>query len=255
MRVQDVMTRQVKTIASTVAAEDAGTTMPFDRSRSWHRPERCRGRVVMTVVMRCLSFVVLALLVVSSEGAAQYPSLSPPASAPAVAQAAGPPQQPGPQPPAPQRGVQPDSTEPALRQQDRAVPAEPVAEIRYAIGPLILVGLVMLVLGALFLLMLSYSNRIAQTGPLGTQVTDALITIKQQQIVKALDEKWSAGGYHRELIGNGEWLSQNPVPRAGESVDRLRGRVCAPPVAAERWHRHSDAGPGGPMGRLRGRCR
>jgi hypothetical protein len=171
---------------------------------------------------RSLSFVVLALFVASSEGAAQQSASSQPGSLqPTATQApaqSGAPQPSDQQMPA-SGGLQPGPAQQRLRQQSVAAQEEPGAvEVRYARDPLILVGVVMLVLGGLFYLMVAYSNRIAQTGPLGTQVTDALITIKQQQIVKALDEKWSNGGYHRELVGNKAWLSQNPFPPVPDNL-------------------------------------
>ena len=166
---------------------------------------------------RSLPLLVLALLVAYWAGAAQPPSSPQPAAAQAPAQTAVE-QQPPAEPAAAQQGPpqqgavqQPPAQQPPA-QQAPGQQGSPPAVLHYDTGPLMLVGVVLLVLGGLFYLMLSYSNRIAQTGPLGTQVTDALRTIKQQQIVKALDEKWSAGGYHQELLGNAEWLSQNLPP-------------------------------------------
>jgi hypothetical protein len=90
--------------------------------------------------------------------------------------------------------------------------------VEYKIGPLILVGAVLAVLGLLFWLMLSYSNRVAQTGPLGVQVKEALYTLREQQIVKALSEKWDQKAYHQDTVNDQVWLAANPVDEVPETL-------------------------------------
>ncbi|MGC2110421.1 MAG: hypothetical protein WA655_12945 [Candidatus Korobacteraceae bacterium] len=90
--------------------------------------------------------------------------------------------------------------------------------VSYGTGPLVLAGSVLVLLAFLFFLMLKYSNRVAQTGPMGEQVRAALSTVRQQQILKSLSEKWEAGGYHQEVVSEKTWLTENPIPPANTHV-------------------------------------
>jgi hypothetical protein len=90
--------------------------------------------------------------------------------------------------------------------------------VEYKIGPLILVGAVLAVLGFLFWIMLSYSNRVAETGPLGAQVKDALYTLREQQVVKALSEKWDRKAYHQDTANDQIWLAAHPVAEVPETL-------------------------------------
>ena len=85
--------------------------------------------------------------------------------------------------------------------------ASDASALLYPTSSLVLVGVVLLVLGLLFLLMVYYSNRIAQTGPLGVQVRDAFYTVKQQQILKSLSERFDRGEYHQDVLDDREWRS------------------------------------------------
>jgi hypothetical protein len=85
---------------------------------------------------------------------------------------------------------------------------------------MLLVVFVLLVLGYLFWVMIMYSNRIAQTGPLGIQITDALDEVRKQRVTKALNEKWEAGEYHREVLIDQAWMSAHAAPAV---PDELKG--------------------------------
>lgn len=96
--------------------------------------------------------------------------------------------------------------------------APPIVPVQYA--RMLLVVFVLLVLAYLFWAMILYSNRIAQTGPLGIQITDALDEVRKRRVLKALDEKWEAREYYRELLSDEAWMSEHAVPAV---PDELKG--------------------------------
>ena len=95
----------------------------------------------------------------------------------------------------------------------------PEPPIVYPMGSLILVGVVLVVLGFLFWLMVIYANRIAQTAPLGEHVRDVFYTQKQEQILKSLSEKWDRREFHRDIVHERDWLQKNPVPDVPEGLE------------------------------------
>ena len=106
--------------------------------------------------------------------------------------------------------------------------------------------------------MIDYSNRIAQTGPLSLQITEALDALRKQRVFRELDDKWEAGEYHNAVITDEKWLSAHPVPPIPDnlkedsrstdvrSVFLQRGRFGTAPSAANlRASGLSGAGLGG----------
>ncbi len=117
------------------------------------------------------------------------------------------------------------------------------AYIQYA--RMLLVVFVLLVLGYLFWVMIVYSNRIAQTGPLGIQIVDALNEVRRQRVMKSLGEKWDAGEYHKEVLSDQVWMSEHASPAIPDELEgdwasrdarrqlRQRGRIGTLPPGYE----------------------
>jgi hypothetical protein len=189
--------------------------------------------------MRILSCVgVLSVVVCLTETSTLAQSVGQQPATQTAAQTAAPPssapQTTAPQTPSPQslpQQVEPSAVQQAPVQQPQAQSAQQTqaertaaqqmsaqTAVHYELGPMVLAVIVLLVLGYLFWIMIHYANRLAQTGPLGFQVKEALRTIRQQTIIKTLAEKWEAGKYFQEVMNDSVWLLSHPIPAVPDSL-------------------------------------
>lgn len=64
----------------------------------------------------------------------------------------------------------------------------------------------------LFYFLFKWSNKLDQTGYLGTLYQETIKDIEFKRLRSDLTEKWGKGEYHREVVQDSEWHKQHPAP-------------------------------------------
>ncbi len=86
------------------------------------------------------------------------------------------------------------------------------ASTQYSNGALLVVILLFVLLGFLFYLLIIWSNRLDQTGYLGTLYSDTIQEIEYKRLNGPLKWKLDTYGYHREILQDPDWSRANPRP-------------------------------------------
>ena len=82
----------------------------------------------------------------------------------------------------------------------------------YSVGALSVAIVVFAVLGLLFWLQLYWSNKLDQTGYLGTLYKDTLEEIEYKRLKSECDNRLNAGEYDKAVARDVKWLTENPRP-------------------------------------------
>lgn len=95
----------------------------------------------------------------------------------------------------------------------------PELSLQYSMQSVLLVICMIILLGAIFALILWWSNRLDQTGYLGTMYHETIEEIEWGRIKNIYREKYDKREYYDEIIRDTEWLKKYPKPVLDPSVE------------------------------------
>jgi hypothetical protein len=154
-----------------------------------------KTRLVRSILLAVCSALVFSAIVTLTE----------PVPSAQAAQAAQPPQ------PASDQGSQ-------SKQSDSARATTPPRD--YSVAATSMFGGVLALLAILFGLLFWWSNKLDQTGYLGTLYRDTLEEIEYGRLATALREKLDKGQFYEEVEQDDKWLELNPMPTPSEESQK-----------------------------------